>query len=315
MSQELIDLFGDVDLDQLRVVRPSKFVFLCGGVIGATGTRRPINLRDYLYRIKKIEEHFNVILAEDAVDLYRLTSYSNLIEFEEDIARVSSLVVLISESAGSLAELGSFASSDIIRPTLRVIMSEDHSKAHSFVRLGPVKLVEFHRRESLGVFPWKSHRKNGWLNVASVRSHYTSIRRYIVNQLKLTDLSNRYSHLAEEQKLLFIIYWVIYISWAISPSVLYDYIRKLGYNLTDKQIRDKVYCLEVVKWVERMEYGPKDYFFARWPTDPFDYRFKAGVSDKDSGRRKVQLSKALRKAEPLEDHVRRTVANARGNRP
>jgi hypothetical protein len=55
------------------------------------------------------------VLAEDAFRLFRDSDYSDLISFEEDLARIASVVLVIAESAGSLAELGAFASNDTIR--------------------------------------------------------------------------------------------------------------------------------------------------------------------------------------------------------
>jgi hypothetical protein len=102
----LYALYHDQDHTKLRFTRPSKFVFLCGGVISATA--QPNTLRDYLYRTKHLSAHLNaeVVLAEEARDLYRSTKYRDLISFEEDIARMASLVLVIPESPGSLAELG-----------------------------------------------------------------------------------------------------------------------------------------------------------------------------------------------------------------
>jgi hypothetical protein len=106
---EFIQLFGDLNWDQLRVRRPTRIIFFCGGATGE-GARSTGSLRHYLLQDKQIGKKIDaeIILAEQANQLYRDTSYYDLITFEEDIARISAMVLLIAESPGSLAELEHF---------------------------------------------------------------------------------------------------------------------------------------------------------------------------------------------------------------
>ena len=106
MSSELAQLFKDLDPTRLRIHPPKKTVFLCGGIAGASTD--VLSLRDYLFRIRNISTELSatIVLAERANALYRDTTYGDLISFEEDIARIASVVLVIAESPGSLAELG-----------------------------------------------------------------------------------------------------------------------------------------------------------------------------------------------------------------
>lgn len=105
MSPDLLQLYRDLSVVGLRVRRPSRFIFFCGG-----STAVPGSLRHYLLDERGIRSRLkaSVILAEEANQLYRDSDYSDLISFEEDIAQVSALVLLIAESAGSLAGIGCF---------------------------------------------------------------------------------------------------------------------------------------------------------------------------------------------------------------
>lgn len=140
MPDALELLVGDIDFERLRIVRPSRFSFVCGGRIDVNNGARPLSVRDYLIRLRSLEKSLRhpIVLAESAQQLYRETSYSDLITFEEDIAKIASVVLVVSESAGALAELGAFASTAPIREALRVIISEDHEQEESFVRFGPI---------------------------------------------------------------------------------------------------------------------------------------------------------------------------------
>ena len=94
-----------------------------------------------------IELGAKIILAEVANRIYRDTSYHDLISFEEDIAKLVALIVVIAESPGSLAELGAFASISNIRSKLRVIVRQKHADEESFIRFGPIQRV---RRDDEG---------------------------------------------------------------------------------------------------------------------------------------------------------------------
>jgi hypothetical protein len=107
---ELRILYDDLNFDGVRVFRPSKFMFLCGGYISGDKSAKAKNLRDYLFRVKQIATKYDIVLAEKATQLFRDSEYDDLISFEEDVARIAAVVLVIAESPGSLAELGAFTS-------------------------------------------------------------------------------------------------------------------------------------------------------------------------------------------------------------
>lgn len=307
MSAELAKLFDDLDPNKLRVIRPSKFVFLCGGVI-ADGNIRAKNLRDYLCRVRPMRLPYEVVLAERATQLYRDTAYGDLISFEEDIARIAAVVLVIAESPGSLAELGAFSSNETIQKSLRVIIQESFALEESFVRYGPIERVK-KTRDHLGIFPWRLH-SGGHPIINSIKPHYTEIVKFINAKIESIPSSALYAQLGSAQDF-YLIYWVIYISFVISPSILYDYIKIINTNLTDQEIRNKVYCMELAGWIQRAHYSGKDYFFVRHEGDPFDYSFKEGVSANDSVRRKMDLRTSLGKAETIPEYVKKLALESR----
>lgn len=190
MFDELRDLIGRLDRENLRVEKPDHVVFLCGGIISKVADETAaLSLRDYLYRLRKIQNRLDgrIVLAEAAQQLYRDTKYPDLITFGEDIARVASLVLVITESPGSLAELGAFASERIIRDALRVIISEEHFENESFVRYGPVQRIENIDRSRIATFPWKTHKKNGRIVKSTARHHFGEIAQFINDRIREID--------------------------------------------------------------------------------------------------------------------------------
>ena len=157
MVAELRVLYDDLKFDGVRVFRPSKFMFLCGGYIASDENAKAKNLRDYLFRVRQIANRYNIVLAEKATQLFRDSEYDDLISFEEDVARIAAVVLVIAESPGSLAELGAFTANDTIRNALRVVIQQQHEIAESFVRYGPIERIKNAKRANLAVYPWRLH--------------------------------------------------------------------------------------------------------------------------------------------------------------
>jgi hypothetical protein len=301
LPSELIEFFNDQDLDKLRVSRPSKLIFLCGGAINSKKSSRPSNLRDYLLRYDPIKTQYKIVLAEAAVTLFRETDYKDLISFEEHIAQISSIVLVIAESPGSLAELGAFSSNEHIKPSLRVLMQEKLYNAESFVKLGPIRRMTNERRELVGVYPWSSL-KDGRVVISSLRRHKRAIVSFINDHVDSTPTSRAYSSLNGAARF-YLIYWVVFLCLAVSRSTLSDYVRALDPSLSESDIRNALYCMQLAGWVDSVPYGPKDYVFVNHDADPFDYSFKAGARGSDSKRRKMAVTVALRAAEKLDRAV------------
>lgn len=192
-------------------------------------------------------------------------------------------------------------------------MSEEHSKAKSFVRYGPIQRIR-EKRSNVGIYDWKNHKKTGHLNVASAKRHYSSIKSFIGRAYRDIPSSTLFGDLHDQTQPFYIIYWVIYLYVAVSPEVLYESVRSLGFALSDKEIRNLLYCMELAEWVGVIPYGGTDYFHVRHNADIFDYSFVGLAADKNSIRRKQVVTASLRAVEPLERVVQERAVNARRNR-
>lgn len=302
MVAELTTFYNDLELDEVRVRRPSKFLFLCGGYISADADARAQNLRDYLYRVRGLSGRLNIVLAERATQLYRDSHYGDLISFEEDIARIASVVLVIAESPGSLAELGAFTANDTIQKSLRVVVQQKYDVEESFVRYGPIERIKKAKRANLGVYPWRSH-SNGLLNIRSTRPHYRPIVTFVDDHFNAVPNSTTYERLGESQ-LFYVIYWIIHLCLAVSRPMLNEYVRLCVPGTSDETVRNKLYCMKLAGWVETLSYNTDDYVWALHDEDPFEYELKAGVADRTSSmRRKLLVQTALRKAERLPAYI------------
>ena len=225
-----------------------------------------------------------------------------MISFEEDIAKVASIVLVISESPGSLAELGAFSSEPAIRDTLRIIVSEEHSVAESFVRYGPIKRVENLDRANLGIFPWKTHKSSGHLVKASINPHFREIATFI--QEKVDAIPNSFSYNLVPQKAIFFdLVWILSLLEAVPPEPLYEAVRLIHPGMTDNEIRNCLYTLRVCKWVSVFSYSGRDYYFLPENHDPYEYAFLVGRRVRDVAAKRLEIVTEFRR----EAHIGKAV--------
>ena len=264
---------------------------MCGGEILKTDTSAA-NLRDYLWRLKGIgNKDTAYVLAESAQQLYRDSGYSDLITFEEDIARIASVVLVISESAGSLAELGAFCSNSVISPVLRVLISESNFAQESFIRWGPVERILTANRERVGVFPWAADGKPGVLE-ASADPFFQDIEKFIDDHIGAASSTMQYP-VDTEIAQFYDIMWIIYLADAITPLKLLELLQRIHSDVTLYSLRRKVYTLRVARWLKIAPYGSQDFYYLPEQNDPFRYGFIDGSKDKEPIRRVLSVRNEL----------------------
>ena len=82
----------------------------------------------------------NIILAEIIIQLFDDSGYPDLLTFEKDLAAISLMIIIFSESPGAIAELGSFSALENIKDRLILVFhEEDVSDKNSFIWKGPVR--------------------------------------------------------------------------------------------------------------------------------------------------------------------------------
>jgi hypothetical protein len=156
-----------VDLTKTRIVQFPSFIFLCGGRI-SENQNQFLSCRDIFYSyINRNGCSFreNVVLAEKIFEYFDHSDYQDLLHFERDLAELSSLTVIFSESPGSIAELGSFAVLNTIQDRLLVVMHQDDTHQESFIWRGPVSFLKNLAKENgnddpISIYNWKKKRND-----------------------------------------------------------------------------------------------------------------------------------------------------------
>lgn len=288
-----------------------EFIFFCGGAM-RENPREACSLRHYLLRDRAITRRLkaNVVLAEEANQLYRESDYEDLISFEEDIAKIAALVLLIAESAGSLAELGAFASIDSIRSRLAVLIQSEYEEAESFVRYGPLEKLKKEDERRLAAIPWRITGKSILIK-SSASPHVQEIIGFTNDLLKRVPAEESW-RTAEELQPFVLILWVLHLANAMTITQLLHYVQGLWPGITQKELRNMLFCMKLAGWVAKFRYINSDYWCATGSHDPLSrYSFKPGV-ERDTARRKAAVATAIARELKLSRQVLERVLEKKG---
>ena len=136
-KQKIQNQLEGISLDRALIKPLPPKIFLCGGKL-----TKPKNTEKYRFNFKKYLEKrqssllSKIVIAEKFEDWYQDGKYRELLTLERDIAGLSNIIVIILESAGSIAELSSFIMDKEISKKLFVIVPSKHRDSTSFIQNG-----------------------------------------------------------------------------------------------------------------------------------------------------------------------------------
>jgi len=108
-------------------------VFLCGGA----GSTRRDSLAQYLRQ----KTPALVFYAEEVWGTVRLDPAGDALQMEGRLAELADMVVVIVESAGTIAELGAFSLNQRLLTKLLPIVDSQYARDESFINTGPLRSV------------------------------------------------------------------------------------------------------------------------------------------------------------------------------
>lgn len=253
VDQIKADLASKISIESLRVDISAPIIFICGGLIDVKATEPP-SIRDaVLARLVK-NQTLQVVYAEDYKDWVNDSIYSDLKTFEDDIAQISSLIVLILESPGSLTELGLFSSDIEIISKLIVLVSTEHYNQDSFIKLGPIQYLESMSNACVYAYPWDPKKPT-----ITVAPYISDIENDISNFLKKADKTEKFSH-KNNGHLAFLIYEIIHFLRAAKLKEINDFLASLGVILDQKKIKRILFVLKKLFYIEQTKHGNIEYY-------------------------------------------------------
>lgn len=269
---EHIDTWG---ADRFKISLDKPIIFVCGGQLeyidqykteSDVFSKKFQSLRKffcdnvfYVKHTKKDVISENLHLAEDFYNYIQVGKYTNLLDFENDIAQISSHVLIFLESEGALVELGMFIGNEHLNSKLVVVVPQEHRQSESFINFGPLEYLKSIDEDSVLTFDWCNRKKNYTPDMVQ------SITEELIDKLpkgkSITFNKNNTSHQ------IFLIYELIKIFYPITVKELIDAQKIiLGIDNFSKRICENyTYLLKSLGYINSYDYSSKTFYY---PVNP-----------------------------------------------
>jgi hypothetical protein len=157
------DFILSLDKNKLKILNHPGFIFLFGGRsfdlenrADGSQTRKPASMRGVIFsHLETTNISQFVRMPEEFQDWLNDGIYHNLVDLETDLASLATLIVIIVESPGSIAELGIFSTNENLRDRIFVIYNEIFTQNNTFIHLGTYRFIEkCNGEDSLHSYKW-----------------------------------------------------------------------------------------------------------------------------------------------------------------
>ena len=154
----LVDFAKSLRVNDCKIWNTPNIILLCGGPTAIDGSY--LSARDFFNRHLRSDRPAlaeRVKLAEDVnvwFQPHKDQPFPDLLELENYLAHLADVIVLFVESPGSIAELGAFAASDVLRPKLLVVFNTFYHSSQSFIAEGPIRKIRNEKEELVQSGAW-----------------------------------------------------------------------------------------------------------------------------------------------------------------
>lgn len=300
------DKFVDlIDLQKSRVLLAPHITFVCGGPVDIRVVKNH-SIRNMFMNLsaRMPDKSEGFTLAENFKDWQ--TGYSNLSEFENDIASLSSIIVIILESPGALAELGLFFANPKLREKMVVVVHSEHHKSESFIKFGLLSPLETSKTESVLVYEIDSG------DVESIEEK--EIEEILKDIWDIADGIDKTSAFDSHNHghNIFLILQIVDLFTILTSGEIADYLKRLGIDLSKKQVHSALYILQKFQLLASEKRSSQTFYFVSPKiSDRVALHFEKDLSDPDHPRR--YDSRAI-KLEILDFYEKQMVNNQSFNR-
>jgi hypothetical protein len=246
-----------IDIEACKVeLSDTPIVLLCGGRVKLKDTpdepTPPIaSLR---HAVTNTNTSYEIFRPEEIDSWQSDGIFKNLMSFETDLASICSLVVIILESSGSLAELGAFSQLSDLSKKIIAIRSKEFEEAPSFINLGILRHLTENNIKSVKSYPWDINNP-------------TSITTDVINDV-VFDIQEGLDQLTKSSKLklnngahiITLICEIIELFSALKENEIHEYLELLGVEISRESLRRKLFLLKEFRLIKIESYSDASFY-------------------------------------------------------
>lgn len=250
-------ILTNLDITSCRIeFSSSPIVLLCGGKVKEKerpGDPDP-EISSFRHAIACAQTAYELFRPEEITNWQSDAVYKNLMDFEADLASICSLVVIVLESPGAIAELGAFSQLPDLSRKIIVIKSNKYTEAPSFINLGILRHIKEAQPTSVKTYPWDIESPTEISTevvedaISDIQDELSSLKKSEVFRI------NNQSHVVA------LICELISLFVALKESELHKYLSELGIVITKEKLRSKLFLLEKFCLVRREEYSDSTFY-------------------------------------------------------
>ncbi|RFC37257.1 MAG: hypothetical protein DID92_2727743322 [Candidatus Nitrotoga sp. SPKER] len=300
-------LLSAIDIEACKVEFSSTpIVLLCGGpvLIKDHPDDPPPAIASLRHAITNTDTSYEIFRPEEIESWLSDGIFKNLMNLEADLASICSLVVIILESAGSLAELGAFSQLPDLSKKIIAIRSNTFRDATSFINLGILRHLTEHEILSVKSYPWDIENPATISNevvkdiILDIQDDLERLTKSL--QLKLTNSSHVVVLICE----------IIKLFSALKEHEIHDYLVQVGVSITKEELKRKLFLLKEFKLIKNEVYGDATFFMR---SNEKYHRLRMPMkkgANKDTLRINIECL-GYYNAEPKQRHRKKAIAQAR----
>ena len=294
-EEKLKEQFSQLTYENFHALLSVKKLFVCGGEMDAAA-HPSISFRNQFLTFtaeNNVEFDSAIVCAEEFKDYYKNDNYNDLVTFEDDIASLSTLVIIFLESPGSLVELGLYCSRKQYHKKLLVVAPENKvSDEDSFIFLGPLKYIEKSSEDSVVIYSFPE--KNVDFDNATTDDLCSAISLKIDKSNDIEKfITNNSCHLAH------LIAEIVRLCFPIQIGEIETCFKSLKIEFVQSQVKRLLYLLEKLNFLNHIKYSSNTYYF---PTDPDERLMSFGRTKNEKTLESSKLFISIRQSFVLNNH-------------
>ena len=170
--------------------------------------------------------------------------YQNILDLETDIAVASGLIVVILESAGSIAELGSFIMVEKIKKKMLIFIEEKYEGNDSFIWNGIIEHFNNNTQEQVYI-----REKNDVVGMQRDIKKFLNRKNY-----------TRTFDVKDTEHQVFFIYEMIKAYGALIDEEILVCLNLLNFLIKPTRLKNLLFILEQFEWIKKISKGNKKFY-------------------------------------------------------
>lgn len=260
MSDPRTIILNSISISEARIeFSKQPIVLLCGGAVPVKNNPDDPDppIKSFRHALSKSDSRYEFFRPEERVSWQNDGIFKNLMDYEADLAGICSLVVIVLESPGSIAELGAFSQLKDLSKKIIVINSSDFDESTSFINLGILRLISEKHPSSIKSYPWSIPRLN---ENPLIPMHVVEDAIRDISE-ELDELPKSQTFKAEKNShIIALIYEIINIFVALKEVEIHEYLEKLSVTLQKEELRSKLFLLEEFRIIRKIRYSDKIFY-------------------------------------------------------